>query len=122
MTGPVALLAICVTTAAVGIAVASWGFARRGSDAALAASMSGLAYLFLPVHALGWLGWLTRGSLTTALAALAVAVIAPTLAWSAARARWIDTARVIARAGVDAVREPIDLGASPAWASSRSSP
>ncbi len=107
MAGPLALVSVCLAALAVGVAVASWGFARDGRLAALAASMGALAYLYLPVHALGWVGALTPGALAAALGALALVVLGPTLALGAARERWLTTAGAILRLARDGVVEPL---------------
>ncbi|MBX3269875.1 MAG: hypothetical protein KF729_06420 [Sandaracinaceae bacterium] len=110
MPGPAAFALLCAATSFVGVTIASWSFSRRGSDAALATITSGLAYLFLPVHVLGWLGVLTREALALVLTAIPSALLAVTLASPRLRVRWRDTVRTLARLA--------RLGACTSWRSS----
>lgn len=104
MAGPLALLVLGLAAAAVGLAGASRAFSRRPADAALAAGTLAIAYLFAPVHVLGWLGRLDRPTLFGTLAAIAIAVLGPTLARPAPRTELVRTARAIVELATSGLR------------------
>jgi hypothetical protein len=80
MEGAATLLGLGALSLFAGVCVASWGFARRPAECALAASVSTVAVLVVPVHALGWAGLLTRVVLLCAIAGTCVLVVVGTLA------------------------------------------
>ncbi len=87
-----------------GLSVASWTFTGRRAEQALAASLATIAFVAIPVHVLGWLGWLTRSMLMGSIALLSLSVIVPMLALS--RPRLWRAMRGLSELAIESVRVP----------------
>ncbi len=92
--------------AMAGLAVASWGFARRPAECALAAGVATFALAVVPVHVLGWAGLLTAASVVGAATLLSLAILGGTLATRRGRGNLALACRSLGRLALESVRLP----------------